>query len=118
MTPHFEHRNGDFCQPYHGSASAPTMIIESYHKDNANSRLFPSGRTKNVEGKSGYIYYREKANSMTFDIDQFKHYAARTLADLGVGSIWELREFLDKNNDELLRIVSADAAYTASAWRG
>ena len=115
---YFEHRNGEFCQPYHGSASAPTMIIESYHKDNANSRLFPSGRTKNVEGKSGYIYYREKANSMTFDIDQFKHYAARTLADLGVGSIWELREFLDKNNDELLRIVSADAAYTASAWRG
>jgi non-canonical purine NTP pyrophosphatase (RdgB/HAM1 family) len=114
---YFEHVDGSFVQPYHGSASAAAMIIESYNPVLAKSRLYPSGRTKNVEGKSGYIYYSEKANSMTFSIDSFRHYAARTLADLGVLSIWELREFLNKNNEELLRIVSADAAYTASAWK-
>ncbi|MBD3362833.1 hypothetical protein GF362_03880 [Candidatus Dojkabacteria bacterium] len=113
---YFEYQDGRLCQPYHGSASAPTMIIESFNKENAEKKLFYSGRTKNVEGTSGYIFYKEKANSMTFYINQFKHYAARTLADMGVDSLWELRDFLQSNEDELLRVVSQDAAYTASAW--
>ena len=114
---YFEHKNGKICQPYHGSASAPTMIVESYDADNAKQKLFFSGRTKNVEGKSGYIYYKEKANSMSFYVNQFKHHAARTLADLGVNSIAELRRFLAKNDQELLREVSQDASYTSKAYR-
>ena len=114
---YFEHKSGDFCQPYHGSASAATMIIESYSKNNVSRRLNPSGRTRNVEGKSGYIFYGEKANSMAFYVDQFRHYAGRMLADLGVENISELREFLASNNEELIRIVSADAEYTSDAYK-
>lgn len=114
----FKHKNGHFCQPYHGSASAPTMIIESYNKDLALKHLQNSGRAKNVEGKPGYIFYEEKANSMAFYVDQFYHYAARTLVDFGVESIWELREFLEKDKGEYLRIISQDAAYLSSAWKG
>ncbi len=108
---------GEIVQPYHGSASAATMIIESYNKKNAEQRLFYSGRTKNVEGKSGYIYYKERANSMAFYIDEFKHYAARTLADLGVESIWEMREFLHTNHEELFRLMTPEAVYTGTAYR-
>jgi hypothetical protein len=82
-----------------------------------NSRLYLSGRTKKVEGKTGYIFYKEKANSMAFYVDEFKHYAARTLADLGVNSICELQEFTKNNKDDLLRIVSADAGATSKAYR-
>jgi len=113
----FEHRNGEICQPYHGSASAPTMIIESYNKENAEQRLFYSGRTKNVEGSSGYIFYKERANSMSFYVEEFKHYAARTLADLGVESMWELREFLNTNHQELLRLMTPEAIYTGTAYK-
>ncbi len=113
----FEHKSGKICQPYHGSASAATMIIESFNPANAKSRLSYSGRTRNVEGKPGYIFYEEKANSMSFYVDQFKHYAARTLADLGVESISELREFLNTNNIELLRHVSPEAQHISGAWK-
>jgi non-canonical purine NTP pyrophosphatase (RdgB/HAM1 family) len=113
---YFEHINGKFCQPYHGSASAATMIIESYNPENAASRLEYSGRTRNVEGKAGYVFYKERANSVSFYVNEFKGYAARTLADLGVKTIWEMREFLEKNNQELLRLVSMDAAVTSTAY--
>lgn len=113
----FEHKNGDICHPYHGSASAPTMIIESYNKENAEQRLFFSGRTKNVEGSSGYTFYKERANSMSFYIEEFKHYAARTLADLGVESIWELREFLNSYHEDLLRIMTPEAIFTGTAYK-
>jgi len=114
---YFEHKEGKPCMPYHGSASATTMIIESSNPDNAVNRLNLSGRTKKVEGKRGYIFYKERANSMAFYIDIFKHYASRTLADLGVNSIWELREFLEKNDKDLLRIVSFEAKNTSIAWK-
>ncbi len=114
---YFEHKSGKICQPYHGSASAATMIIESYNKKNAETKLFLSGRTRNVEGKSGYIFYQKKANSMAFYVNQFKHYAARTLADIGVDNIWEMREYLAENNEELFRIISMDASHVASAYK-
>lgn len=115
---YFENLAGEICQPYHGSASPATMIIESYNPDVAAQRLFDSGRTKNVEGSSGYIYYKERANSMAFYIEEFRHYAARTLADLGVESIKELRQFLKDNDRELLRIVTPEARYRSTAYKG
>lgn len=114
---YFEHKNGQICMPYHGSASAPTMIIESANPELARSRLRPGGRTRNVEGKAGYRFFEEKANSMAFYINTFKHYAARTLADLGVESIAELREFLQHNQEDLIRVVSSQASAVASAYR-
>jgi XTP/dITP diphosphohydrolase len=113
----FEHNNGEICQPYHGSASAATMIVESFNKNNVEQRLSLSGRTRNVEGKSGYIFYKERANSMSFYVDEFKHYAARTLADLGVSNLWELREFLHGYNADLLRLMTPEAIHTGTAYK-
>ena len=45
-------------------------------------------------GKAGYRFFEEKANSMVFYINTFKHYAARTLADVGVVTFSEMRQFL------------------------
>jgi XTP/dITP diphosphohydrolase len=114
---YFQHKNGDICMPYHGSASAPTMIIESANPELARTRLRPGGRTRNVEGKAGYRFFEEKANSMAFYINNFKHYAARTLADLGVESVAELRALLQTQGDDLLRVVSSQASAVGSAYQ-
>lgn len=107
----FEHKSGKPCQPYHGSASAPTMLIESLSPELMENRMYLSGRAKKIEGSPGYMFYEEKANSMSFYVNEFKHYAARTLADLGVSNFQELREFLRTNTDELLRIISQEASF-------
>jgi hypothetical protein len=114
---YFEHKNGKICMPYHGSASAPTMIIESANPQLAQQRLRAGGRTRNVEGKAGYRFFEEKANSMVFYIDSFKHYAARTLADLGVHTMADLREYLQTESEDLIRIVSSQASAVGSAYR-
>jgi XTP/dITP diphosphohydrolase len=114
---YFEHKSKSICMPYHGSASAPTMIIESANPNLAKTRLHASGRTRNVEGKAGYRFFEEKANSMVFYIDMFKHYAARTLADLGVESFAELREFMHSNQDDMIRVVSSQASAVGQAYR-
>ena len=110
----FEHNKGGYCQPYHGSASAPTMLIESINDDLLEKRMYASGRARKVEGKPGYMFYSEKANSMTFHINEYKHYAARTLTDLGVSSFAELREFLLNDGRELFRIISTEASIIAA----
>ena len=112
----FEHKDGGICHPYHGSASAPTMIIESYKSKNKRSKMFASGRVLNIEGKPGYCYYSEKANSMTLYIDNFNHFAARTLADMGVESIAELITKLNNDKNDYLRIVSSEAKYIGSPY--
>ncbi len=113
---YFEHKTGKVCMPYHGSASAPTMIIESANPELARKRLRPGGRTRNVEGKAGYRFFEEKANSMVFYINTFKHYAARTMADVGVANMAELREFARDNDRELIRVVSSQASAVGQAY--
>ena len=113
---YFEHKSGVVCMPYHGSASAPTMIIESANPDLARQRLRPGGRTRNVEGKAGYRFFEEKANSMVFYINTFKHYAARTLADVGVRDMAELRQFARDHDEELIRVVSSQASAVGQAY--
>jgi hypothetical protein len=93
------------------------MIIESANPALAKKRLRRGGRTRNVEGKAGYRFYEEKANSMAFYINTFKHYAARTLADVGVTTVAELRAFLRDNDDEMIRVVSSQASAVAGAYR-
>ena len=58
---YFEHKTGKVCMPYHGSASAPTMIVESANPALARKRLRPGGRTRNVEGKAGLSLLRGKS---------------------------------------------------------
>lgn len=108
----FQHKNGKLCHPYHGSASAATMLIESSNPELLESRMYYSGRAKKIEGSPGYMYFSKKAGSMAFYVNEFRHYAARTLADLGVSDFFELRDFLRKNKTELLRIISTEAAFT------
>ena len=112
----FEHKSGVVCMPYHGSASAPTMIIESANPALARKRLRPGGRTRNVEGKAGYRFFEEKANSMVFYINTFKHYAARALADVGVSDMAELRQFARDQDEELIRVVSSQASAVGQAY--
>ena len=112
----FEHKSGKVCMPYHGSASAPTMIIESANPALARKRLRPGGRTRNVEGKAGYRFFEEKANSMVFYINTFKHYAARALADVGVRDMAELRQFARDHDEELIRVVSSQASAVGQAY--
>ena len=113
---YFEHKSGKVCMPYHGSASAPTMIIESANPELARKRLRPGGRTRNVEGKSGYRFFQERANSMVFYINTFKHYAARALADVGVTNMAELRAFTRDSEQELIRVVSSQASAVGQAY--
>jgi len=113
---YFEHKSRKICMPYHGSASAPTMIIESANPELARKRLRPGGRTRNVEGKAGYRFFEEKANSMVFYINTFKHYAARALADVGVRDMAELRAFVRDSEDELIRVVSSQASAVGRAY--
>ncbi|MCY4020212.1 MAG: hypothetical protein OXG39_12470 [Chloroflexi bacterium] len=113
---YFEHKSGKVCMPYHGSASAPTMIIESANPVLARKRLRPGGRTRNVEGKAGYRFFEEKANSMVFYINTFKHYAARTMADVGVTNMAELRAFVRDSEQELIRVVSSQASAVGRAY--
>ena len=113
---YFEHKSGKVCMPYHGSASAPTMIIESANPALARKRLRPGGRTRNVEGKAGYRFFEEKANSMVFYLNTFKHYAARALADVGVRDMAELRQFARDHDEELIRVVSSQASAVGQAY--
>lgn len=113
----FENKDGGICHPYHGSASPPTMLIESANEALRSKRLTLAGRAMHVEGKPGYMFYEEKAGSMAFWVKKFRHFAARTLADLGVSSIQELREFIAGTDRELLRIVSQEAAHIATAYK-
>ena len=113
---YFEHKTGKVCMPYHGSASAPTMIIESANPALARKRLRPGGRTRNVEGKAGYRFFEEKANSMVFYLNTFKHYAARALADVGVNDMAELRQFVRDHDEELIRVVSSQASAVGQAY--
>lgn len=109
-------KQGQFGQPYHGSASAPTMIIEAENEKLRDRRIQPGGRTRVPEGKPGFSRYTTKANSMVFWIDEFRHHLARTLADLGVKDIIELRQFLQATDKQLLRYISSGAAEIAKPY--
>src|SRR3989344_6870455 len=106
---------GRICQPYPGTASPVTQIIESENPELALRRTDAAGRTYYSEGKPGLMYYEEKACSMAFWINEYLRHAARTLADLGVEDIRELRLLLSKDKREFLRIMSEKTQYLSEA---
>lgn len=108
-------KSGKFCQPYPGTASPVTQIIESQFAGSSKDPIDAAGRTFNSEGKPGFMYYEAKANSMTFWIKEYESHAARTLADLGVKSVYQLRKFLLKDKREFLRIMSEKIQYLSEA---
>ncbi|OGM25485.1 hypothetical protein A2715_05550 [Candidatus Woesebacteria bacterium RIFCSPHIGHO2_01_FULL_39_32] len=103
------------CQPYPGTASPVTQIIESEDGQLRVKRTDAAGRTYYTEGKPGLMYYEAKACSMAFWINEYLRHAARTLADLGVENIFELRTFLSKDKREFLRIMSEKTQYLSEA---
>lgn len=110
-------KKGDICQPYPGTASPVTQLIEAEDTVSRANKLDPAGRTYQSEGKPGFMYYKNKANSAAFWINQYLNHAARTLADLGVSDIQGLREMLKKNNTEYFRILTDRTRYVSSAHR-
>jgi hypothetical protein len=106
-----ETKQGKIAQPYPGSASPVTQIIESQFENIRKHRTDPSGRTYNTEGKPGFMYFEKKANSMTYWINEYQAHVARTLADLGVRNIAELRELLHNEDREFLRTMSEKTQY-------
>ena len=112
-----EDKMGKICQPYPGTASPVTQIIESEDPTLRFRRADAAGRTYYSEGKPGLMFYEEKAGSMAFWINEHLRHAARTLADLGVENIEELRKFLSNDKREFLRILSEKTQYLSEAHR-
>lgn len=104
-------KRGKICQPYPGTASPVTQIIESEDENHRMQKIDSAGRTYYSEGKPGFMYFEAKANSMAFWVNEYLRYAARTLTDLGVENISELRMLLKNNNINFLRIMSDKAQY-------
>lgn len=102
---------GKICQPYPGTASPVTQIIESQDPKLRSRRIDAAGRTYYSEGKPGLMFYEAKAGSMSFWVNEYLSHAARTLADLGVGNIYELRTLIGKGKREFLRIMTEKAQY-------
>lgn len=105
------------CQPYPGTASPVTQIIESENPELRIRRTDAAGRTYYSEGKPGLMFYEAKACSMAFWINEYQRHAARTLADLGVENVLELRNLLLYEKREFLRILSEKTQYLSEAHR-
>lgn len=110
-----KHIKGKYCQPYPGSASPVTQLIESEFELLRVRRSDASGRTYNPEGKPGFMYFEKKANSCVFWINEFLSYAARALADLGVNNITELRQLLGQGKSDYLRVMSEKTQFLSDA---
>lgn len=111
-------RRGKICQPYPGTASPVTQIIESEDPMLAKRRTDAAGRTYYSEGKPGFMYYEQKACSMAFWINEYLRHASRTLSDLGVKNLGEMRQLTRKDKQEILRIMSEKTQYLSEAhWK-
>lgn len=113
---YFMNEQGKYVQPYPGSASAETAIIESMDPQIRRKRTTASGRIY-TEGKPGFMHNERKTGgSMAFHINELLGYISKMFADLGVKNIAELRMLLADERQEVLRIVSGGAQYIATAY--
>jgi hypothetical protein len=112
----FVNTRDEFVQPYPGSASAETQLIESVNPKLQMKRTNSAGRIS-TEGTSGFMKFERKSGgSMAFWIDSLLHDASRMLADLGVKNLSEMRELVADPTQELLRIVTTEARYKGTAY--
>lgn len=112
-----EDKKGNIVQPYPGDASPVTQKIESANPKLRERRTDAAGRTHTPEGKPGFMYYEEKGNSMAFWVNEFLTFAARTMADLGVDNLDEMRKLLENEDSEILRLLSSQTTYKSDAYR-
>ncbi len=112
-------KSEEYVRPYPGSASPVTQIIESADPQLRLRRVNPGGRTKYPEGKPGFMFYEEKANSMAFYIQQFEGYIARAFVDLGTTTFHEFRQFLAERSEseQILKRTTPEASELAGAYR-
>jgi len=104
-------------QPYPGSASAETQLIESIDPDIRKKRTNKAGRI-HTEGASGFTIWQQKSEgSMAFSVGSLLQDASRMLADRGVRSIAELREVLYDPYVEMLRQVTPEARIKGTAYK-
>ncbi len=113
-------KKGKPVQPYPGSASPVTQLIEASHP--GVNRVGPAGRTHNPEGKPGFMEHEKKANSAAVLMGEMLGKAGRTLADRGWHSIQEMRVWQQANAQsekpiELFRLPSSDARAVGEAYR-
>jgi len=82
-----------YVQPYHGSASAVTQIIEAtMDPEIAKRRLGPDGKVRNVEGKPNYTDLEAKIDSSVDQYAKARTGAGLALADQRSRSIYEIRK--------------------------
>ncbi len=109
-------RKGKFVQPYPGSASAETQLIESFNPQIRAKRTNAAGRIV-TEGSPGFSTHERKAGgSMVFWINGLDGDITRAYADIGVSDISQLRKMFLNPNVELLREVDPEARAKGTAY--
>ncbi len=105
-----------YVQPYPGSASSETAIIESVDEEIRKKRTNLAGRIY-TEGKPGFMYDERKAGgSMAFWINELLSDASKMLADIGVRNISELRKYMANDQNEVIRIITDGAQQVSTAY--
>jgi XTP/dITP diphosphohydrolase len=107
-------KNGKMVQPYPGSASATTMLIESTFPELKGKRTGPDGHAI-TEGKAGFMVGERKAPSAAIYIREFRGNISKAYADLGVKSAEEFED-LRQDVHNILRILTPDAKEVASTY--
>lgn len=107
-----------FVQPYPGSASAETQLIEAAFSEKLRQRRMNDAGRIQSEGSPGFTIFERKAGgSMVFWINGLLEDAARAMADLGVCDITELRKLISNQKIDVLRYVSSVARVIGSAYK-
>lgn len=110
------HKTGVPVQPYSGTASPWTQMVERTLFPELAPRTNPAGQLKNNEGKPGYMEISRWATSITNYFHYMRSMLGRTLADQRSGSIEE-RIYRIKTEGDNHRFVSASALQTAKSHR-
>jgi len=110
------HRTGAPVQPYSGTASPWTQMLERVLFPHLAQRTNPAGQLKNNEGKPNYMKASHWAPSITNYFWAIRSMLGRTLADQKASSIAERIEQL-RMNGYGHRAASPGAVYTAKSHR-
>lgn len=111
--------NGNLVQPYHGSASVFTQLIESaLYPEKAATRLTRGGNVRNNEGVGNYSRAQLAEMSIVQRLQTLRMFAGLMLADNGANSIYDLRRQVIERGFDNIVMVSDLAAYTAAPHPG
>lgn len=113
---HVLHKSGEPVQPYSGTASPTTQMIENTLFPDQANRTNPAGQLKNNEGRPNYMKASRWAESMAHQFAFYRSILGRVLADQRSGSIDEMMENIEKYGWN--HLIASDAAVdTAKSHR-